>query len=55
VREEGAPKSQGVSVECVRDSAGALAKSRRVICSCVVSFCVVVVVVLWNGPCMLLL
>jgi hypothetical protein len=55
VREGGAPKSQAVSGECVRDSAGALARSRRVICSCVVSFCVVVVVVLWNGPCMLLL
>jgi hypothetical protein len=38
VREEGAPKSQGVSGECVCDSAGALARSRRVICSCVCLF-----------------
>jgi hypothetical protein len=34
-RERGAPKSQGVSGECASDSAGALARSRRVICSCV--------------------
>jgi hypothetical protein len=45
VREGGAPKSQGMSRECVCDSASALARSRRVICSCVVSPCVVVVVV----------
>jgi hypothetical protein len=54
VREGGAPKSQGVSGECVRDSVGALARSKRVIYSCVILFCVVVVV-LSNGPCMLLL
>jgi hypothetical protein len=35
VREGGAPKSQGVSGECVCDSARALAISRRVFCSCV--------------------
>jgi hypothetical protein len=34
-RERGAPKSQGVSGECASDSTGALARSRRVICSCV--------------------
>jgi hypothetical protein len=37
VREGGAPKSQGVHGECVRDSTGAFARSRRVICLCVVS------------------
>jgi hypothetical protein len=35
VREGGTPKSQGVSGVCVSDSAGALARPRRVICSCV--------------------
>jgi hypothetical protein len=54
VREEGAPKSQDVSGECACDSAGALARSRRVICSCV---CLVssFLSVPWNGPYMLLL
>jgi hypothetical protein len=33
VREGGAPKSQGVSGVCVCDSVGALARSKRVICS----------------------
>jgi hypothetical protein len=48
VKEGGAPKSQGVSGVCVSDSAGALTRSKRVICSCVVTL-------FWNGPCMLLL
>jgi hypothetical protein len=39
VREGGAPKSQGVSGECVCDSANALVRSRKVICSCVSCRC----------------
>jgi hypothetical protein len=35
VREGGGPKSQGVSGMCACDSAGDLARSRRVVCSCV--------------------
>jgi hypothetical protein len=34
VREGGAPRSQGESVVHVYDSVGALARSRRVVCSC---------------------